>query len=586
MRKFSIGVDFGSLSARAVLMDAETGKISASSTFSYPHGIMDSSFIDGTPLPPDWALHCPSDYWDALHYLIPDLLVQSKARPDEIQGIGLDATSCTILPATGDGLPLSELPTFHNTPHAYIKLWKHHAAQPYVSAINDCVQKLGLLSYYGGTVSSEHFLPKAVQIAMEAPDVYQAADRLLEVSDWLVWRLCGREVRNYSSAAYKSFYCPETGDLPKDFLCSIHPALHSLNDKYPANIRQPGDLAGFLTPEAAAWVGLIPGIPVAAGCIDAHVTLLGCRIYTPDQLLMIIGTSTCEILMSHTYRAVPGISGCVRDGILPGMVAYEGGQPCVGDLFAWFTSHCVPPEYWQEAAQKGLSIHDLLSEKAARLHPGESGLIALDWWNGVRSLLLNFDLSGLLVGMTLRTKPEDIYRALIEATAFGARKIMDALTLSGLRINTIAMAGGIPEKNHLLTQLYADICKHDVRLIHTEQSGAAGSAVLGIAAARSGSRSIADILRRFPAPSYTVFHPTPSSAATYDSLYQIYCELYQCFGQKAALMQDLKRIKECGQAASRRKEEGTARAVSQPAEAAQALAAEEQCPSNAIQHRD
>lgn len=542
---YTIGIDYGSLSARAVLMDQETGAVAASAVYEYPHGIMTETLPDGTPLPADWALQDPADYWNALHELVPAVLKQGNVHKGQVTGIGLDVTSCTFLPTTAEGIPLCHLDAYRSCPHAYLKLWKHHAAQPQADRILALAQEQNAswLQQFGSLISSEHYLPKVAQIAEEAPELYQAAGRLAEAGDWLVWNLCGTESRNYCSAAFKTYYRPEQGDVDPEFLSSIHPLLKNLKEKLPPVIHYPGDRAGGLTEAAAAWLGLLPGTAVSAAGVDAHVTLHGSHINQSGDLLLIIGTSTCVIVQSDVYREIPGLNGVVPEGILPGLHAYEGGQACVGDSFAWFAEHCTPASYQQEAAERNISIHRLLSEKASALAPGESGLVALDWWNGVRSTLMDFDLSGLMIGLTLDTKPEDIYRALIESTAFGANRIIQAMEDSGVPIRAIYAAGGIPAKNPLLAQIYADICNRDVYLAEQEHSGALGSAILGAAAAGTGFQSLPALIERYKQPVRTVFHPIPEHVAVYRELYTLYSQLYEEYGVKNSCMKQLKKIR-------------------------------------------
>ena len=547
MGKYSIGIDFGSLSARAVLMDVETGAIAASAVYPYPHGIYETALPDGTPLGPDSALQEAGDYWNALHALIPKVLSLAGAAGSEVTGIGLDVTSCTILPTTKEGVPLSSLPQFRSRPHAYVKMWKHHGGAPYVERIREMAEKRGepWLLQFGGSISSEHYLPKVMQMATEDPELYGTAERIIEMGDWLTWHLCGREVRGYTAAAFKTFYSPENGDLSPDFLAALHPLLGDLNEKHPGEIVCGGDRAGCLSAEAAAWLGLPAGIPVSAPAVDAHVTLTGCHIAERGKLLLVIGTSTCAMLLSDVYREVEGISGVVKEGILPDLNAYEAGQSCVGDLFAWFTRTCVPPEYHAEAKEAGVSLHELLAQKAAQLKVGESGLVALDWWNGVRSTLMDFDLSGLLVGMTLRTTPEELYRAALEATAYGARRIIEALENAGVPIDSIYAAGGIPCKNPLLMQIYADVCGREVHLVEQEHTGALGSAILGAAAAESeeGFRILPALTRKYCREGGRVYRPIEENVRTYEQLYAVYRHLYDHFGKGDPIMKELKDIR-------------------------------------------
>lgn len=544
-KQYTIGVDYGSLSARAVLMELDSGVIATSAVYEYPHGIMTDSLPGGIPLAADWALQDPADYWEALHVLIPAVLQQAGAAANQVVGIGLDVTSCTMLPTTADGTPLCQLDEYRDQPHAYLKLWKHHAAQPFADRILTLAQEKNApwLQQFGSLISSEHYLPKAAQIAAEAPELYRAAGRILEAGDWLVWKLCGRESRNYCSAAFKTYYRQEQGDVDSEFLSAIHPLLADLNEKLPPEIHYPGDRAGGLTDEAAAWLGLLPGTAVSAAGVDAHVTLHGSHINASGEVLLIIGTSTCVIVQSDVYREIKGLNGVVPEGILPGLHAYEGGQACVGDGFAWFAETCTPAAYRQEADARGISLHRLLSEKAAALAPGENGLVALDWWNGVRSTLMDFDLSGLMVGLTLDTTPEALYRAMIESTAYGANRIIQSMEQAGVPIRAVYAAGGIPLKNPLLAQIYADVCNRDVYLVEQEHSGALGSAILAAAAAGNGFEGLSALLDRYRQPSRTVFHPIPEHAAVYKELYALYSQLYEEYGRNNDLMKRLKQIR-------------------------------------------
>lgn len=543
MKQYTIGLDYGTLSARAVLMDLESGACVASSVYPYPHEVMSRQLPDGTKLGVDWALQDPQDYWEALHATVPAVLREAGVAPEQVIGIGLDTTSCTMLPVAADGTPLCQLPQWRSEPHAYIKLWKHHAAQQYADKISALAEGSDLLAPFGQYVSSEHFLPKVAQIAYEAPELYQAADRIMQVGDWLVWRMCGEESRSYCAAAYKSYYRLDRGDVSPAFLKKIHPLMENLAQKQPAAVVYPGDRAGGLTAEAAAWMGLLPGTAVSASGVDAHVAVPGCRISEAGQFLMIIGTSTCEMLLSKTYAEIPGISGVVPNGILPGFHAYECGQSCVGDMFAWFVDHCVPPTYFDEAQTRGISIHNLLMEKASSLRPGQSGLVALDWWNGVRSTLMDFDLSGLIVGLTINTRPEEIYRALLESTAYGAFHIVKTAEESGVVVDRLWATGGIPAKNPLLMQIYADVCGRDVYAVTEQQTGALGSAMLGAAAAKGGFAALPEQLRRYEGVDSKVYHPIAENVAVYRELFALYNELYAHFGKGSDLMKKLKKLR-------------------------------------------
>ena len=545
MPGYSIGIDFGSLSARAVVMDLDSGEILSSAVSEYEHGILTDRLPNGVPLAVDWAVQIPQDYLDSLSGSVREAVAAAGISPSQVAGIGLDVTASTMLPIDSDGKPLCEDPRFSQDPNSYIKVWKHHAAQKYADMIEEAAERdgSGLLDPFGGHISGEHFLPKAMQIAMESPELYDASDRILEVGDWLVRKLCGTESRGYCGASFKTYYSQENGDVPASFFEKISPELSGLSDKYPRNIAFPGDCAGKLSAEGAALLGLVPGIPVAAAGVDAHTTVYGCGVSRPGQFLMIIGTSTCEMLLSETLSCVEGISGVVYDSIFKDMYTYECGQSGIGDMFAWFADNQVPPEYHREAQEKSLAIQQLLTQKASALRPGENGLVALDWWNGVRSTLMDFSLSGVIAGLTTETSPEEIYRALLESTAYGCRKIIDTLESSGVRIDTLIATGGIPHKNPLMMQIYADVMGRDVQVVDRDQTGSVGSAIMGAAAAGEGFPSLAELTEKYALPFTTVYRPDPDSSSVYEDLYRAYCDMYSFFGGKDSLLHRLKDIR-------------------------------------------
>lgn len=535
MARYSVGVDYGTLSARALVMDVDTGKELASSVFEYPHGVMESSLPDGTPLGRDWALQDPRDYLDALG-TVKDAVAKAGIDPADVIGIGIDFTSCTILPVKADGTPLCFLPEFSSNPHAYVKLWKHHAAQYCADILNKAAKDTGQswLELYGGKISSEWLIPKAMQIAKEAPEVYAAADKIMEAGDWVVMQLCGKEARSACNAGYKALW--QNGNYPsKEFFKLLDPKLENIaEEKLSYDIRPLGSRAGFITPKAAELTGLLPSTAVAVEIIDAHASVPACKIDGPGKMLMIMGTSTCHMLLSEKKKGIPGTCGIVKDGILPGLYAYEAGQSCVGDHFSWFVDNCVPASYKAEADKRGMNIHKYLREKAQKFRAGESGLLALDWWNGVRSVLMDFDLTGLILGMTLRTKPEEIYRALIEATAYGTRRIIEAFEEGGVPVRELYAAGGIASKDPMTMQIYADICNREIKISGSTQSGALGSAIYGAVASgyeRSGLCDMGEAARKLGRIADKVYRPNPENVKVYNELYAEYVKLHDYFGR-------------------------------------------------------
>ncbi len=553
MSKYALGIDFGTLSARALLLDVQTGKEIAVSESKYRHSVMSSFLNDTISLPADWALQNPNDYLSSLQQTIAEILQKTNLKPEEVIGLGLDFTACTLIPTKADGTPLCQLEAFKNEPHAYVKLWKHHAAQYCADELNLLAEKTQQpwLKYYGGKISSEFALPKIMQILKEAPDVFKASERFIEAGDWLVWQLTGIESGSACFAGFKSLWNEVSGYPDSDFLRQLDPNLDNLvEEKIVKNIFGIGQRAGKLTKSAAEFLGLQEGTAVAVPIIDAHASVPACGISKAGKMLMIIGTSTCHILLEDKLNEVDGIAGVVKDAIIPTYYAYECGQACVGDHFEWFINNCVPQSYYLEAEQKSMSIHQLLTEKASTESVGEHGLVALDWWNGVRSPLMNSNLSGLIVGMTLQTKTEDIYRALIEATAFGTKKIIETYENGGIEIVELYAAGGIAEKNEFFMQVYADVCERTIKISGSTQSGALGSAMLGIAAADrevSGYADLTEIVEKMGRLKEKMYIPNKANAAVYQSLYEKYKSLHEYFGmEQASFMAELKELRASG----------------------------------------
>ncbi|KFI03781.1 ribulokinase [Bacillus spizizenii] len=547
---YTIGVDFGTLSGRAVLVHVETGEELASAVKEYRHAVIDTVLPKtGHKLPRDWALQDPADYLEVLETTIPSLLEQTDVEPKDIIGIGIDFTACTILPVDSTGQPLCMLPEYEEEPHSYVKLWKHHAAQKHADRLNQIAEEEGeaFLQRYGGKISSEWMIPKVMQIAEEAPHIYEAADRIIEAADWIVYQLCGSLKRSNCTAGYKAIWSEKAGYPSEDFFGKLNPLMKTItSDKLAGSIHSVGEKAGGLTEKMAQLTGLLPGTAVAVANVDAHVSVPAVGITEPGKMLMIMGTSTCHVLLGEEVHIVPGMCGVVDNGILPGYAGYEAGQSCVGDHFDWFVKTCVPQAYREEAEEKNIGVHELLSGKANLQAPGESGLLALDWWNGNRSTLVDADLTGMLLGMTLLTKPEEIYRALVEATAYGTRMIIETFKESGVPIEELYAAGGIAEKNPFVMQIYADVTNMDIKISGSPQAPALGSAIFGALAAGKENGGYDDIkeaaahMGKLKDISYT---PNAENAAVYEKLYAEYKELVHYFGKENHVMKRLKTIK-------------------------------------------
>ncbi|MFI7237603.1 ribulokinase [Streptomyces cyaneofuscatus] len=528
--RYVVGVDFGTLSGRAVVVRVRDGEELESAVHTYRHGVIDRELpTTGETLPPDWALQHPDDWREVLRTAVPAAVAASGVDPAAVIGIGTDFTACTVLPVLRDGTPLAESGLGHR-PHAWPKLWKHHAAQGQADRINHLAHQRceKWISRYGGKISAEWQYAKALQVLEEDPATYAVTERWIEAADWIVWQLTGAESRNTCTAGYKGIH--QDGQYPgEDYLGALHPGFA---DFARSRLEHPllplGSRAGSLTAEAAAWTGLPAGIAVAAGNVDAHVAAAAAQAVENGRLLAVMGTSTCHVVNGPALAEVPGICGVVDGGIVEGAYGYEAGQSAVGDIFAWWLAQGVPAGYQDEADAAGESVHQLLTRKAAGQPVGGHGLVALDWMNGNRSPLVDHHLSGVIVGLTLATRPEEIYRALLESTAFGTRVIVDGLEQGGVPVDEFIVTGGL-KQNGLLMQIYADVLRRPVSLAYSDQGPALGSAIHAAVAAgahpdvRTAAAAMGRVLS-------AAFRPDTARADAYDALYAEYRSLHEHFG--------------------------------------------------------
>ncbi|PYC79551.1 ribulokinase [Streptomyces tateyamensis] len=529
--RYVVGVDFGTLSGRAVVVRVRDGAELGTAVHDYPHAVIEDRLPGtGRPLPPDWALQHPQDWREVLHTAVPAAVAAAGVDPAAVIGIATDFTACTVLPTRTDGTPLAETAEWADRPHAWPKLWKHHAAQPQADRINALAHDRGekWIHRYGGRISAEWQYAKALQVLEEDPQVYAACERWIEAADWIVWQLTGTESRNTCTAGYKGIH--QDGGYPsEEYLAALHP---EFADFARTRLEHPlaalGSRVGSLSAQAAARTGLPEGIAVAAGNVDAHVAAPAARAVDNGQLLAIMGTSTCHVVNGPTLADVPGICGVVEGGIVEGAWGYEAGQSAVGDIFAWWLRQGLPADYLQEAQATGEDPHQLLTRKIADQPVGGHGLVALDWMGGNRSVLVDHHLSGVVVGLTLATRPEEVYRALLEATAYGTRAIVEALHEGGVPVSEFVVAGGL-KKNALLMQIYADVLRRPVSLAASEQGPALGSAIHAAVAAgaypdvRTAAAAMGSVERH-------AYLPDPARADAYDALYAEYRLLHDHFG--------------------------------------------------------
>lgn len=529
----ALGLDYGTESGRVMLVDASNGAELAWRVVPYRHGVMERALPDGTALAPDWALQHPEDYLNVLDEAVPAVLADAHASSDQIVGIGVDFTASTPLPTRADGTPLCLDPAFAGNPHAWVKLWKHHAAEPQAGRINAVAAERNepFLQLYRGGYSSEWMFSKILETLQEAPEVYAAADRYLEACDWLVWQLTGRETRSECAAGYKGMWSKGDGYPSPGFFGQLDPKLRNVvAEKIDAPMAALGQSAGGLTASMAERIGLKEGTPVAAAVIDAHAALPACGVSQSGRMAMIMGTSNCHMLLADERKPVEGMAGFCQDGILPGFWGYEGGQAAVGDIYGWFFRNGLTAQLAEEARSRDLSPEDLVTEKAAALQPGQSGLLALDWWNGCRSTLMDADLSGLLVGYSLTTRPEEIYRALIEATAFGTRAIIETFESQDVPVADVVACGGLAEKSPLVVQIFADVTNRTIRLPRSFQASGLGAAIHGTVAG-GGYPDFQTAVSQMGGLQEKAYDPDPAAVKIYDRLYADYRRLHDHFGR-------------------------------------------------------
>ncbi|GGT97506.1 ribulokinase [Actinomadura citrea] len=529
-----VGVDFGTLSGRAVVVRVADGAELGGAVHDYADAVIERALpVTGETLPPDWALQNPADWRAVLSTAVPAAVAEAGVDPAQIVGIGTDFTSCTVLPVLSDGTPLCELPESAGRPHAWPKLWKHHAAQPQADRITALAHERAekWIKRYGGRISSEWQFAKALQVLEEDPDTYRRTERWIEAADWIVWQLTGRETRNACTAGYKGIH--QDGGYPSaDYLAALHPGFADFAATRLAHPLSPlGSRVGTLTAEAARRTGLPEGIAVAAGNIDAHVTAPAARAVENGRLLAIMGTSTCHVVSSAVLAEVPGICGVVDGGITAGAYGYEAGQSAVGDIFAWWTR------------MTGRDHDELAAGSAAPV--GSHGLVALDWTGGNRSVLVDHHLSGVIAGMTLATRPEEVYRALMEATAYGTRVIVEAFEAAGVPVEEFVVAGGL-KRNAALMQIYADVLRRPVSIAASDQAPALGAAIHAAVAA-GAYRDVPEAAAVMGRVVTAAYAPDPARARVYDLLYAEYRELHDHFaargGASSAVLHRLRRLR-------------------------------------------
>ena len=533
---YSLGLDFGTNSVRALILDVTTGEEIASEVAAYPGGEKGILLDESNP---HLARQHPGDYLLSMEKAARAVLVKAKGSgvaPEDVKGIGVDATGSTPLPVDKHLMPLGMKPGFKNNLNAQAWLWKDHTAAEEAQEITALAkqQRPEYLTKCGGAYSSEWFFSKILHCLKTDPQVFQEAYSWIELSDFIPALLCGinetkKAKRNVCAAGHKAMYNENWGGLPyKEFLGKLSPELAKLRDRLYQKAETSGRLAGHLSDEWAEKLGLVAGTPVAVGLLDAHSGAVGSGV-GEGILVKIMGTSTCDIMVhpaAGSLPDIPGVAGIVNGSVLPGYIGIEAGQSAVGDIFNWFVSNVL---------NRGEHAHQVLSDKAARLRAGESGLLSLDWNNGNRNVLADAKLTGLLVGQTLRTTDYEIYRALVEATAFGARRIIEQMEKYGLKIDKVITCGGIAEKNPLVMQIYADILNRPMEIAGSPQATALGAAIFGAVAAgmnEAKAGAVEKIQQRVCKVKDKIFYPEENESRVYQKLYDLYAQLHDAFGMK------------------------------------------------------
>lgn len=539
MKKYTIGLDFGSLSCRGILVDTSDGRICAEAVMAYPHGVMTEKLTGDTPLESDVAFQHPRDFREAMVAVVREL-VGGCENAENIVGIAADTTVSTVIALAADFLPLCELEEFASRPQAFAKMWKHHGAAPMAKRVEQiCIeQDRPYLDWYGGSISPESLFLKAIEAFERDREVYDRTACFIELADYVTSLLAGKPIFSRPLMKSKAFYDPKTGYPDADFLRAIDPDLVGLPNKLTYAFKErtvatPGEAAGKLCSEMAKELGLPDGIAVSAGTADSYSPLLGIGIKSSGQMIMTVGTSTGIMIMSDEPRRVEGVTASLPEiyGI-KNKHCYASGQTSTGDALGWFAENCIPSRYEREAEAKELSIQALLTEKAALLPAGSGGVMALDWLGGNKSCLANPNLTGLFIGLTLSTKPEQMYRALIEATAFGARAIVENYEKSGVPVREIRAAGGIVGKNKLLMQIYADVIGLPIKAGRCPQIPALGAAINAAVAAGV----YPDIERAVDAMSvkdFDIYTPNRENHEAYNGFYAEYMALHDYFGRGA-----------------------------------------------------
>lgn len=527
---YTIGIDYGTQSVRAVLVSTADGTIAARAEQKYPRGAI-RCLPDGTPVPADYVLWDADDFISPLPALIGTLTKEIPAS--RIAGLGVDATSATLVPCKLDLTPLSSIPAFSCQPHAYVKFWKHHCVEAQAAKLEEAAKRRNepFLPRFGGHFSCEWTPAKVLQVYEEDRLSFDTADLFLDLCDYITARLTGTVTRSRNSASFKGLWSPDKGDLSEDYLNDAAPGFGTAcREKLrQGEIIPAGGKSGTLSDEAATWLGLPAGIAVSGGMMDGHAGVVGLGLSKPGDMAVIIGTSNAIPFLCDRYLEVPGLFGIADGGIVPGLTAYTAGQIATGDMLSWGVETLARPEDYADAEREGISLHTLFGRRAEADCPEKCPLTCLDWWNGSRCILSDPGLSGVIWGLRLDTKPHTVYCAMVQSIACGTRMIMDRLGEYGLGVGRVVCCGGIPMKNPFLMQQYAELLGREVYAATESDCSALGMAACAACAA-GVYPNLTECMAHMSHHQYSLYSPTRDKAANYEALYTRYRKLYSLLG--------------------------------------------------------
>lgn len=528
---YSIGIDYGTASGRVILVNTSDGKIVSSYEETYQHGTI-AEELGGETLPHNYFLQHAGDYHHVLENGVKHVLEESQINKDEVVGIGVDFTSCTVVFLDENFRPLHMNEDLSHHPHAYVKLWKHHGAQDEATQMVEANEKANQnwLNYYGHSVNSEWMIPKILEVKHKAPELLERAHYIMEAGDYMTSLLVNQNIRSNCGIGFKGFY-DEVNGFNYDFFETVDPELPQIvKDKCEAPVIQIGDSAGSLSEYYQNLWRLSSNVQISPYMIDAHSGVLGAGAIEKGEFTPVIGTSTCHLMLDPKQESIPSITGSVKDAIIPGLYAYEAGQAAVGDLFS-YSERMAPQHIVEEAAKQDKSVLEYLETLASQIPVEDQHVVVLDWHNGNRSILSDSHLTGSVFGLTLQTPFEMVHRAYLESTAFGTKMIMKQFEDNDIPVHTVYASGGIPKKSQLLVDIYANVLNKKVVVLESSNATALGAAMLG-ANVGGAYDTLRETVQHMKQPVYYEKQPDPEKVKHYEKLFDKYQKLHDLLGRE------------------------------------------------------